>query len=215
MTWEHHPPATRGRSAYVCSLHAGVREHAVTRAKRAASALRRSGDLAISSAGPSGVLIARWGGLRCSSSSCATASATPLLKVQPRSPIGAAAYDLQVDKPLAPEDAKRLVRRGYDRISHAYRDDVGSSNSDYPLWLQTHLFPDSLRRQGCWILAAATACRRRGCYPSGSTSRGSTSRTFKYLVHDNWCPLPPSSAPISRTLSSQLRRSMRLCLSLL
>jgi SAM-dependent methyltransferase len=61
--------------------------------------------------------------------------------VQPRSPIEAAAYDLQVDKPLAPEDAKRLVRRGYDRISHAYRDDVGSSNSDYPLWLQTHLFP--------------------------------------------------------------------------
>jgi SAM-dependent methyltransferase len=59
----------------------------------------------------------------------------------PRSPIGAAAYDLQVDKPLTPEDAKRLVRRGYDRISHAYRDDVGSSNSDYPLWLQTHLFP--------------------------------------------------------------------------
>ena len=133
----------------------------------------------------------------------------------PRSPIGAAAYDLQVDKPLTPEDAKRLVRRGYDRISHAYRDDVGSSNSDYPLWLQTHLFPrlSSLARVldlGCGNGVPATRMLAERFDVTGSTSR-----RFKYLVHDNWCPLAPSSAPISGTLSSHLRRSMRLCPSLL
>ncbi len=50
-------------------------------------------------------------------------------------------HDLDVDKPLPPKDAKSLVRRGYDRISNAYRDDVGAANTGYPLWLQTHLFP--------------------------------------------------------------------------
>ncbi len=42
---------------------------------------------------------------------------------------------------LTPPDAKSLVRRGYDEISCAYRDDVGAANTGYPLWLQTHLLP--------------------------------------------------------------------------
>lgn len=46
-----------------------------------------------------------------------------------------------MDIPLAPLDAKRLVRQGYDRISNAYRDDVGAADVDYQLWLQSHLFP--------------------------------------------------------------------------
>jgi SAM-dependent methyltransferase len=51
------------------------------------------------------------------------------------------AYNLQVDPQLAPHEAKDIVRRGYDRISTAYRDDVGDRNADYPLWLETSLFP--------------------------------------------------------------------------
>jgi SAM-dependent methyltransferase len=46
-----------------------------------------------------------------------------------------------MEEPLAPSDAKSLVRRGYDQISHAYRDDVGAANKGYPLWLRTHLLP--------------------------------------------------------------------------
>jgi SAM-dependent methyltransferase len=46
-----------------------------------------------------------------------------------------------VEIPLAPLDAKRLVRQGYDRISNAYRDDVGAAEMDYRSWLATHLFP--------------------------------------------------------------------------
>jgi SAM-dependent methyltransferase len=46
-----------------------------------------------------------------------------------------------VDIPLAPLDAKRLVRQGYDRISNAYRDDIGAADVDYLVWFQTHLFP--------------------------------------------------------------------------
>jgi SAM-dependent methyltransferase len=40
-----------------------------------------------------------------------------------------------------PRKAKDIVRRGYDRISTAYRDDVGDTNAGYPLWLQTYLLP--------------------------------------------------------------------------
>lgn len=39
------------------------------------------------------------------------------------------------------DDAKRIVREGYDRISHAYRDDLGARNLDYRRWLQAHLLP--------------------------------------------------------------------------
>jgi SAM-dependent methyltransferase len=46
-----------------------------------------------------------------------------------------------VDRSLASHEAKDIVRRGYDRISTAYRDDVGDRNVDYPMWLETHLFP--------------------------------------------------------------------------
>jgi SAM-dependent methyltransferase len=46
-----------------------------------------------------------------------------------------------VDTPLDPEDAKRIVRRGYDRISHAYRDDSGAANRGYPKWLDQYLLP--------------------------------------------------------------------------
>ena len=53
----------------------------------------------------------------------------------------AAAYDLDVDNLPAPHEAKDIVRRGYDRISTAYRDDVGDTKAGYPVWLQTHLFP--------------------------------------------------------------------------
>jgi SAM-dependent methyltransferase len=53
----------------------------------------------------------------------------------------ALAYNLQVDRPLASHEAKDIVRRGYDHISTAYRDDVGDRNLGYPLWLETHLFP--------------------------------------------------------------------------
>jgi SAM-dependent methyltransferase len=56
-------------------------------------------------------------------------------------PFAATPYDLDVDNQLAPQEAKDIVRRGYDRISTAYRDDVGDTNAGYPLWLQTHLFP--------------------------------------------------------------------------
>lgn len=51
------------------------------------------------------------------------------------------AYDREVDNLPAPQEAKDIVRRGYDRISTAYRDDVGSTNAEYPLWLHTYLFP--------------------------------------------------------------------------
>jgi hypothetical protein len=44
-----------------------------------------------------------------------------------------------VDKLPAPRVAKDIVRRGYDRISTAYRDDVGDTKAGYPLWLNTHL----------------------------------------------------------------------------
>lgn len=57
------------------------------------------------------------------------------------SPVAFSRYDLGVDIPLAPLDAKRLVRQGYDRISNAYRDDAGAEDINYRLWLQTHLFP--------------------------------------------------------------------------
>ncbi len=46
-----------------------------------------------------------------------------------------------MEEQLSPRDAKRLVREGYDSISHAYRDDAGTANVGYPMWLQTHLFP--------------------------------------------------------------------------
>jgi SAM-dependent methyltransferase len=39
------------------------------------------------------------------------------------------------------DDAKRIVREGYDLISEAYRDDLGNANVGYPKWLQTHLLP--------------------------------------------------------------------------
>jgi SAM-dependent methyltransferase len=45
------------------------------------------------------------------------------------------------DPPITPQHAKRVVREGYDRISHAYRDDVGAANTGYSLWLETHLLP--------------------------------------------------------------------------
>jgi SAM-dependent methyltransferase len=50
-------------------------------------------------------------------------------------------YDSDVDKLPAPQEAKDMVRRGYDRISAAYRDDVGDTKAGYPVWLNTHLFP--------------------------------------------------------------------------
>jgi SAM-dependent methyltransferase len=53
----------------------------------------------------------------------------------------ARAYDPDVDNLPAPQEAKDIVRRGYDRISTAYRDDVGDTKAGYPLWLQTKLFP--------------------------------------------------------------------------
>lgn len=62
-------------------------------------------------------------------------------KVQLLSPFGSARYDLGVEIPVAPLDAKDLVRRGYNRISHASRDDSGVEEMDYRLWLETHLFP--------------------------------------------------------------------------
>lgn len=34
-----------------------------------------------------------------------------------------------------------MVRRGYDRISHAYRDDSGAANLGYPAWLDQYLLP--------------------------------------------------------------------------
>lgn len=46
-----------------------------------------------------------------------------------------------MDAPLLPGDAKDLVRQGYDRISYAYRDDVGAVNTGYAEWLNTHLLP--------------------------------------------------------------------------
>jgi SAM-dependent methyltransferase len=46
-----------------------------------------------------------------------------------------------VDKVPAPQEAKDIVRRGYDRISVAYRDDLGATKEGYPRWLQTHLLP--------------------------------------------------------------------------
>jgi SAM-dependent methyltransferase len=46
-----------------------------------------------------------------------------------------------VDGPLLPQEAKLLVRRGYDQISHAYRDDVGAAKTGYGRWLSTHLLP--------------------------------------------------------------------------
>ncbi len=52
----------------------------------------------------------------------------------------------EVDDPLLPGDAKDLVRRGYDQISYAYRDDVGAVNTGYAEWLNTHLFPRLLPR---------------------------------------------------------------------
>ena len=39
------------------------------------------------------------------------------------------------------DDAKRVVREGYDRISRAYRDDLGAGNLGYGQWLETHLLP--------------------------------------------------------------------------
>jgi len=38
-------------------------------------------------------------------------------------------------------DYKRIVQRGYDRISTAYRDDAGASNPEYFTWLQAYLLP--------------------------------------------------------------------------
>jgi SAM-dependent methyltransferase len=46
-----------------------------------------------------------------------------------------------VETPLGPDDPKTIVRQGYDRISHSYRDDVGAANLGYPLWLETYLLP--------------------------------------------------------------------------
>jgi hypothetical protein len=53
------------------------------------------------------------------------------------------AYDLEVDRPPAPQEAKDIVRRGYDRISTAYGDDVGDTKAGYPLWLQNAPFPEA------------------------------------------------------------------------
>jgi SAM-dependent methyltransferase len=36
---------------------------------------------------------------------------------------------------------KQVVRQGYDRISHAYRDDQGAENTNYGRWLARHLLP--------------------------------------------------------------------------
>jgi SAM-dependent methyltransferase len=46
-----------------------------------------------------------------------------------------------VDETAFPPDPKELVRRGYDRISHAYRDDVGAGNAGYAKWLNRYLVP--------------------------------------------------------------------------
>jgi SAM-dependent methyltransferase len=62
-------------------------------------------------------------------------------EVQLLSPLSSGRYDLTVEIRLAPLHAKDLVRRGYDRISHAYRDDHGDAEVDYRVWLETHLFP--------------------------------------------------------------------------
>lgn len=54
----------------------------------------------------------------------------------------AAAYDLRMaEPPLTPDEAKNLLREGYDRISHAYRDDDGADHPEYQLWLETHIYP--------------------------------------------------------------------------
>ena len=45
------------------------------------------------------------------------------------------------DLPEVAHPAKAVVRDGYDRISRAYRDDVGASNAGYPRWLRTYLLP--------------------------------------------------------------------------
>ncbi len=44
-----------------------------------------------------------------------------------------------MDGPLLPHEAKLVVRRGYDQISHAYRDDTGAAKTGYGRWLSTHL----------------------------------------------------------------------------
>jgi len=46
-----------------------------------------------------------------------------------------------MDKVPSPREAKDIVRRGYDRISDAYRDDIGDTEAGYAEWLRTHLFP--------------------------------------------------------------------------
>jgi SAM-dependent methyltransferase len=52
------------------------------------------------------------------------------------------------------DDAKRVVREGYDRISHAYRDDLGARNVGYGQWLEAHLLP---------MLAAPSKVLDLGC----------------------------------------------------
>ncbi|MGH7721539.1 MAG: class I SAM-dependent methyltransferase [Candidatus Dormibacteria bacterium] len=46
-----------------------------------------------------------------------------------------------MDVPPNTHDPKRLVRRGYDQISRAYRDDRGADNKGYPTWLDRYILP--------------------------------------------------------------------------
>jgi len=44
-----------------------------------------------------------------------------------------------VDDLYVRQDPKAVVRRGYDQISHAYRDDFGIQKKGYPAWLDRYL----------------------------------------------------------------------------
>lgn len=46
-----------------------------------------------------------------------------------------------VDESEVRHDPKSVVRRGYNQISNAYRDDFGVENRGYPVWLERYLLP--------------------------------------------------------------------------
>lgn len=42
---------------------------------------------------------------------------------------------MEAEQPISAREAKQIVRRGYDAISHAYRSDTGDETTNYRIWI--------------------------------------------------------------------------------